>query len=329
MIANLMLAAALTGVHTPETSKLFERRTDPESGVVSYSLVYGAPDDNRQSLYFVTKSMTEDGRFLVFNYTKGNERKGRGPRKLMVADLLKDEVHELGDPGMIPFVDCKKDYIVYGRIKQNPGFYRQNLDDPGREIKLCDIPGALTEMGRVRYLATHLTLTRDRSKAFLDASVIAPNGATNYVQGLLTLANGVFESWGTTDFFCNHGQLNPVRDDLALCAWEEAWLKPGQAYRKKTGWYPRMWLVEPGGKRTLVPARDRNCASHEVWDDDGKGFSWCGRPGDYVYHHDLGGAWRSGTARRKGASGSTPRVRRSCRARSRAASIPTRIRTSS
>lgn len=55
MIANLMLAAALTGVHTPETSKLFERRIDPESGVVSYSLVYGAPDDNRQSLYFVTK----------------------------------------------------------------------------------------------------------------------------------------------------------------------------------------------------------------------------------------------------------------------------------
>jgi len=44
---------------------------------------------------------------------------------------------------------------------------------------------------------------------------------------------------------------------------------------------------EPGGKRTLVPARDRNFASHEVWDDDGKGFSWCGRPGDYVYHHDL------------------------------------------
>jgi hypothetical protein len=48
-----------------------------------------------------------------------------------------------------------------------------------------------------------------------------------------------------------------------------------------------MWLVEPGGKRTLVPARDRNFASHEVWDDDGRGFSWCGRPGDYVYHHDL------------------------------------------
>ena len=289
-IASVLLAdgaGAVKGVRPPATSKLFEKRVDPESGVVSYALLHGAPDDNRQSLYFITKSMTEDGRFLLFNYTKGNERKGRGPRILMVADLLKDEVHELGDPGMTPFVDCKKGYIVYGRLKQNPGFFRQNLDNPGYEIKLCGIPAALAAMGRVTRLATHLTLTRDRSKAFLDASVITPCGTTNYVQGLLTLASGDFESWGTTDFLCNHGQLNPVRDDLALCAWEEAWLTPGQAYKKKTGWYPRMWLVEPGGKRTLVPARDRNFASHEVWDDDGKGFSWCGRPGDYVYHHDL------------------------------------------
>ena len=47
----------------PESSSLFEERIDPESGVVSYSLKCGYPDDNRQSLYFVTKSMTEDGRF--------------------------------------------------------------------------------------------------------------------------------------------------------------------------------------------------------------------------------------------------------------------------
>ena len=332
MIANLMLAAALTGVHTPETSKLFERRTDPESGVVSYSLVYGAPDDNRQSLYFVTKSMTEDGRFLVFNYTKGNERKGRGPRKLMVADLLKDEVHELGDPGMIPFVDCKKDYIVYGRIKQNPGFYRQNLDDPGREIKLCDIPGALTEMGRVRYLATHLTLTRDRSKAFLDASVIAPNGATNYVQGLLTLANGVFESWGTTDFFCNHGQLSRAASAHSClratgtarrtrCGTTTARVSAGADAPATTSTTTTSRPVARNGgaasraraTTTFLRTTAMSCATRRPR-DGGAAAS---------------GAWRSGTARRKGASGSTPRVRRSCRARSRAASIPTRIRTSS
>ena len=77
-------------IKTPETSKLFEKRVDSISGVVSYALKYGAPDDNRQSLYFVTKSMTEDGRFLVFMYTEGNEKKGHGPRHTMVADLLKD-----------------------------------------------------------------------------------------------------------------------------------------------------------------------------------------------------------------------------------------------
>ena len=280
-------AGTVEGVKAPATSRLFETRVDPVSGVVSYALICGEPDDNRQSLYFTSKSMTEDGRFLVFDYTKGNEKKGRGPRMLMVADLLRDEVKTLCVDCGIPFVDCKGDYIVYGRRDGKSGFFRQDLSDPGREIKLCDIPPKLAAMGHIRYLFSHLTLTRDRKKAFLDASVTAPNGATNYVQGLLTLATGDFEQWGTTDFFCNHGQLNPARDDLALCAWELAWEEQGRKYKAKTGWYPRMWLMEPGGKQTLVPARDMNFASHEVWDDDGKGFSWCGVPGNYVYHHDL------------------------------------------
>ena len=71
-----------------------------------------------------------------------------------------------------------------------------------------------------------------------------------------------------------------------MCAWEACWEKDGQEYRKKTGWYPRMWLMKKGW-REMIPAKDRNFASHEIWDDDGTGFSWCGRPGDYVYHHDL------------------------------------------
>lgn len=286
MVANLMLAAALTGVHTPETSKLFERRIDPESGVVSYSLVYGAPDDNRQSLYFVTKSMTENGRFLVFNYTKGNERKGRGPRKLMVADLLRDEVREIPVDLGTPFIEGRRDYIV--GCHREKGFCRIDLDSPGKVNWLCGVPKELTTMGRVQHLATHLTLTRDRRKAFLDSCVIGTDGAANYVQGLVTLATGEYEPWGRTDFFCNHGQLCPARDDLALCAWDEAWRKPGRDYKKKTGWYPRMWLLEANGRKTLVPARTRNFASHEIWDDDGKGFSWCGDGVQHeIYHYDL------------------------------------------
>lgn len=51
-----------------------------------------------------------------------------------------------------------------------------------------------------------------------------------------------------------------------------------------------MWLVRKGSKE-LIPARTRNFASHEIWDDDGKGVSWCGHgwmvDEDCVYHYDL------------------------------------------
>ena len=86
-----LLAASCCGIKSPENSPLFEKTVDPESGVVSYSLRCGSPDDNNQSLYFVTKSMTEDGRFLVFQHTQGNERIGVGERHLMLADLCNDD----------------------------------------------------------------------------------------------------------------------------------------------------------------------------------------------------------------------------------------------
>lgn len=282
------------GIRTPATSKLFERRVDPVSGVVSYALCHGKPTDNRQSLYFTIKSMTDDGRYLVFNYTRGNERIGRGPRQVCVADLLAEKVFEL--PGFA-FLETRRNYMI--GCRPETGFWRMDLASLGRAdaaVRLCETPSALTRLGKVVSLASHLSLTKDREKAFLDAHVRqTASGSTNvtdvYVQGLLTLTTGAFEEWNReTGHIVNHGQLCPADDRLALCAWEAAWEKPGRDYQAKTGWYPRMWLVEPG-KATMIPARDRNFASHEVWDDDGRGFSWCGRgrqsPGDYVYHHDL------------------------------------------
>ena len=303
-IASTLLAdgaGAVKGIKTPATSKLFETRVDPESGVVSFALVYGAPDDNRQSLYFITKSMTEDGRFLLFNYTVGNEQKPkRSPKILMVADLLNDTVKpvaraenisreniESGTPFVgDPFVECKKNYVVFGSPKLG-GFFRCDLAEPSKAVKLCGRPKGLDddEYKADRYY-THLTLTKDRKRAFLDTSLVNAAGKRRWVQGMLDLATGEFDKWGETPFCCNHGQVNPADDSRAMCAWEACWEKDGQEYRKKTGWYPRMWLMKKGW-REMIPAKDRNFASHEIWDDDGKGFSWCGRPGDYVYHHDL------------------------------------------
>jgi len=305
-ISSVMLetgAGKLQGLRTPATSKLFEKRIDPVSGVVSYALS-GGLDMSVQSVYFTTKSMTADGRFLVVDVSL-NERRAadlakqpqnfqllligdvRHKHKALV-DFAKDELIDLPQvSGQIPFIDVKDDYMVYYR---DQAFYRCDFRNPTLETKLCGYPAELLKDGaQVAYPFTHLTLTKDRRKAFLDSCLTYPNGVTNYVQGLVELASGKYESWGKTDFFANHGQLNPARDELAMCAWEMCWEAKGAAYQKQTGWYPRMWLVRSDGTREMVPSRQINFASHEIWDDDGEGFSWCGNGGSKggVYHQSL------------------------------------------
>lgn len=287
-IAAACACASDKGVANPEQSKLFEERVDPVSGVVSYALKYGAADDNKQSLYFISKSMTEDGRYLVFWYNEGNEQKGVGPRHQMLADFKTDKVYDLGLSTMTPFIECKQNYMVYGDPAR--GFFRRDFSNPEVEVKLCDIPEEISSLGKITRLATHLTLTMDRKRAFLDVAVKPENGNDRYLQGMLDLESGAWDLWGETEWQCNHGQLNPTDDSVALCAWENAWSGLGKEYTDSTGIYPRMWLVRKGEK-TVIPAEHINFASHEIWDDDGKGFSWCGHgwmvPEQCVYHHDL------------------------------------------
>ena len=290
-LAGVMLATACSsGIKTPEQSKLFEPFTDPESGVVSYVLKYGAPDDNRQSIYFTSKSMTNDGRFLVFWYNEGNEKKegGAGPRHQMLADLKTDKVYDMGLETMTPFVEINEDYMVYGDRAR--GFFRRNFTDPLNEIKLCDIPAELKAIGDIRRLATHLTLTSDRKRAFLDTEIRTPEGKNRYIQGMLDLETGAWDQWNETEWNCNHGQVNPADDNRAMVAWEGCWDEQGRAFQEETGWYPRMWLMRKGEKE-LIPAKTINFASHEIWDDDGKGLSWCGHgymvDEHCVYHRDL------------------------------------------
>ncbi len=288
-------SGVVTGLRTPATSRLFEKRIDPVSGVVSWALSGGVAT-NVQSLYFTSRTMTADGRFLVVDLSQ-NERalffdaqgrpKAKRPanRKFKaVVDFLKDELIPLPDVnGQIPFIDVKDDYMVYSR---DQAFYRRDFRDPTAEKRLCAFPAELIKgVKNIRYPFTHLTLTPDRTKAFLDSSLLMENGATNYVQGVLELATGTYTSWGRTAFFANHGQMCPARDDLALCAWEACWKTPdGKAYSAAhSNLYPRIWLVRPDGSREMVPSAS-GYASHEIWDDDGRGFSWCGKG---VWHQAL------------------------------------------
>ncbi len=276
-VAATAATPAPAELKTPETSRHFRKHVEPETGVVSYILDTRIAF-NQQSIYFTHKSMTDDGRFLIFDVS-GGERKNR--KTLAVMDFLKDELYPLEIATWIPYLDPATAKVYY--VNKNGIFRRDLAVDPHKEIKLCPIPEDLTAGSkRVHYLATHITLTPDKKKAFLDARV-----DDRFVQGTVDLETGKYEKWGETEFFVNHGQLHPTNDKLALCAWEGEWKDVnGVAHKieKQNGIYPRLWLMEPGDKRRMIPPAITNYATHECWAEDGKGFYYCSNG---VYYHDL------------------------------------------
>ena len=267
-------------VKTPETSKLFRKHVEPSSGVVSY-ILESRIAANQQSFYFTQKSMTEDGRFIVFDVSGGE----RGNQKsLALADLLKDEVRPLEIRGSIPFLDTESAVLYWF---EPGGLYKLNLraDAPAKE-KLCEIPAQLKAEGAaVLSYATHVTLTPDRAQVFMDARV-----DDRFIQGLLDIKSGRFEKWGEEPVCVNHGQVNPVNARLALCAHETRWTgtdKVEHAIQNVDGVYPRLLLVEPNGKRRIVPPMN-NYATHEHWAADGQGFYYCSSGKEYgVIYYDL------------------------------------------
>ena len=271
---------ASPALKTPETSKLFRRHVDSQSGVVSFILETRVAE-NQQSLYFTQKSMTEDGRFIVFDVSGGE----RGNQKsLALVDLLTDEVRPLEIRGSIPFVDTDTAILYWF---EPTGLYKMDLRAASRSPeRLCEIPPQIKAAGaNVQRLATHLTLSSDRRKAFLDAWV-----DDRFLQGMLDMQTGQFERWGEESVCVNHGQLNPVNDRLALCAHETRWTdtrKVEHRIENIDGVYPRLILVEPNDKRRIIPPVN-NYATHEYWAADGKGFYYCSHGEEYgVIYYDL------------------------------------------
>lgn len=282
-LLTLTCSAAEQGsavVKTPETSKLFRKFVEPKSGVVSYILETRIAE-NQQSIYFTQKSMTEDGRFIVLNLSGG---KRGNTKSLALVDLLSDEILPLEISGSIPFLDTHTAILYWF---EPSGLYRMNLHaSPRQKERLCDIPQQLKAEGEsVRSYATHVTLTSDRSKVFMDARV-----DDRFIQGMLDIKTGQFEKWGEESVCVNHGQVNPVNDRLALCAHETRWTdsKNGEhRIQNIDGVYPRLLLVEPNGKRRIVPPMN-NTATHEHWAADGKGFYYCSWGNEYgVIYCDL------------------------------------------
>ena len=288
------------GLKTPETSRLFSRHVDPQNGVVSYRLKSNVADENQQSLYFTADSMTEDGRFLLFTASRNEfthpELKPVTREKLksrtMMVDFERDEIVDLGREMGIPFIDSKTDQVWYvrknGGLCRGGAICRRDLKaDPLADVVECEVPAEIFEgVTNEHYLTTHITLTRDRRRAF-----VAMHMDDRYEQGMIDFGTGRWMKWGSTPFETDHDQLNPADDNLAMVAWENCWETPdARAFMRRYGWYPRLWLLRSDGTREFVPSRVINNATHERWSHDGKGFYFCAPGpvgGSGVIYHDL------------------------------------------
>ena len=310
--AFAVLITANADVKSPETSRLFVKEVDPETDVVSYLLKPGLTEFHQQSFYFTAKSMTEDGRFLLF-YSARDEfaavrKDAKGDplesppdvwsRKLWMVDFLKDEVRELKNwdsRGEFPFVDTKADKLYYIGADKMSLWVRDLRENPDAGVRICSFDRSLLEGAtEVDRMCTHLTMSPDRTRAFLDYSLRGTTPERRYHDGALYVRTGKVTDWAVTAFCSNHGSLNSADPNLGLYAYEGCWDRRivGADGRVTTKWrpecdvFPRVWLCSPQGSRMVVP-KIWNRATHENFSDDGKLVYWCCCPDGGICAMDL------------------------------------------
>ncbi|MCQ2390256.1 MAG: hypothetical protein MJ240_02430 [Kiritimatiellae bacterium] len=298
-----VLKSVLSGeqiANGPETSSLFEEHTDAVSGVKSYVLRPGLVDYNHQSYYFTTKSMTDDGRFLLFKACTNEFWFGKSPaRRNLFIDFKTDSIVELKDASFSSsWVDVERDQVWY---LDRYGLHRRDLlEDPQIDHVVCVVPPELAYVAGQSYsYGTHITFSPDRTRVFLDART-----GDIFRQGMINVVTGEWEEWGQERFCCNHGQLNPIDGNLGMCAWEygsylvtdelpperlaglELQSPPYTTWEKRPSdyLYPRIWLFRPDCMPWMVRGKITNYATHEIFSPDGKGILWCSSG---VCHLDL------------------------------------------
>lgn len=278
-------------------SDYFQTYTDPSSGVVSYQIKSSAVGwENSQSPYFHCPAMTDDERFIIF-FVSANEWRPsyhnlvKSEQSAKILDLETRKLYTFySTSSCYPYLDPVNDKLYYFiRYDDKTGgqfFMRDLLNAPEKEVPLAEFPRQLFPPDRNPYLAracSHITLTQDKRKVFLDAWV-SPD---TFYQGLLDLYTGEWTEWShnVNQVHLTHGQINPTRDDEALLAidvWDDASgvhhsmvNDPDGEFGGK-GTFPRIQIMtSDGSRRTIRPADPWNGATHEAWHRDGEHVFWC------------------------------------------------------
>lgn len=266
---------------TPETSRHFEKYTDP-SGVVSYILdTRIAPA--QKCFYFVNPSMSADGRYFWFH---GCYPPADGTF-LACLDFETDEIHPFYETwGAPPSLIEPDGSCVFCNTR---GIWRR-CPDPSVPCKqISPVPEEVRCGGYPVLLSTHITYTADGKEFFL-ASITGSNHL--YSIGTLNVETGKYTLWCHPDRLRNHDQANPVYNDIMLFA-EDHMTDPetGASLPIRTnpedGVYERLWIMRRGEKAPERITPMGNYATHEWWSSDGKWVYYCSGAGGGVCGHNI------------------------------------------
>lgn len=275
-----LMATLIADAKVFENSPLFVKRVDPYSGVESYILKPKIHSFNQQGLYFTDKSVTDDGRFLLF---MASDSPTATSKRLVILDIEKETFTEMPPDAKPRYLDTAKSHLYWLNEK---GLHRCDLAADMKTVVLCPFPVNLETNGLRKCFCTRISLSADRKKVYID---MRRKKMDRWMQGVLDTATGVFDTWVETDYELGHGMINPVNDQMGLCARQPSWVdingKHHRVHPSPCGkGCPRLQLVTRG-KIEMVPTQNERHATHECWADDGKGFYWCG--GGAAWYHDL------------------------------------------
>lgn len=274
---------------TPETSKHFEKFTDPESGVVSWVLKPNTLAMNQQTFYFTNPSMSKDGRYLWF-YCMFSMNDGKS---LGVIDFLTDEAHYFPETKGCSFsamVDPDTGDVYWADTSK--GIFRRSPDPTKKAEQICGIPENFPKGEKIRQLVCHLSWNPDKTKFFLDSRV-----DNQFFCGTLDIKTGEYTKWFDMDFMHNHAQFNPVREEpVFLCKefYYDHFNKIKERIsipRDRNGIYERLWLLtQNDGFKMIEPYGGKEgYATHEWWSANGKYLYYCGgKNGAIRYDLDTG-----------------------------------------
>ena len=194
-------------MNTLQASSLFTPWRDPVSGVESLILTRRVAPV-QQSFYYVTPSLTDDGRYLWITcaFPPGQHK------MLAVADLEADELRLVPEaqPDGGAYVDTATGdaYWTCGL-----GLWRRGPRAADKPELLNQFPADLAHGRRPMSLATHLTRSADGKSFALD--VRFPH---EWLIGDLPLDGSPFRLWQTFDCHHDHAQFSPTDPDLILIA---------------------------------------------------------------------------------------------------------------